>query len=125
MMTGEKDYISDGNIVVCLTNGRPILAQITGSGCIVGTAVAAFCAAARIAAIPKDQQERVEDGLLTTGDMLIGAVGGLLAITIASEIAAVREDVHGSGTVLPALIDELGKLTPELISSKAKVEIIL
>ena len=48
----------------------------------------------------------------------------VLAVTIASEIAAVRPDVKGSGTFLPALIDELGKLTPEVIASKAKIEVV-
>ena len=43
---------------------------------------------------------------------------------VASEFAAVREDVKGSGTFLPALIDELGKLTPETILKHAKVEVV-
>ena len=48
----------------------------------------------------------------------------VLAVTIASEIAAAREDVKGSGTFLPALIDELGKLSPEIIQSRANVEVV-
>ena len=48
----------------------------------------------------------------------------VLAVTIASEIAAKRDDVRGSGTFLPALIDELGKLTPETILEMAKVEVV-
>lgn len=47
----------------------------------------------------------------------------ILAITIASELAAAREDVKGSGTFLPALIDELYNLTPEKIVERAKIEI--
>ena len=49
----------------------------------------------------------------------------VLAVTIASEVAAKRDDVKGSGTFLPALIDELGKLTPEKILEMANVEIVL
>lgn len=48
----------------------------------------------------------------------------VLALTIASEFAGAREDVKGSGTFLPALIDELGKLTPETLVKKAKIEVI-
>ena len=48
----------------------------------------------------------------------------VLAITIASELAAARLDVKGSGTFLPALIDELGALTPEKIAAYAKVDVI-
>ena len=47
----------------------------------------------------------------------------VLALTIAAERAAGREDVRGPGTFLPALIDELALLTPEIISQSAKVEV--
>ena len=49
----------------------------------------------------------------------------ILAITIASELAAEREDVKGSGTFLAALIDELYNLTPEKIVDKARLEVHL
>ena len=45
-------------------------------------------------------------------------------MTIASEIAARRDDVKGSGTFLPALIDELGKLTPERLVEAANIELV-
>jgi thiamine-phosphate diphosphorylase/hydroxyethylthiazole kinase len=45
-------------------------------------------------------------------------------VTIASELAAARPDVLGSGTFLPALIDELYSLTAEKIIKRAKVEVI-
>lgn len=48
----------------------------------------------------------------------------VLALTIASEFAAARDDVRGSGTFLPALIDELGKLTPEKIENVANIEVL-
>lgn len=47
----------------------------------------------------------------------------MLAITIASELAAVRADVKGIGTFLPALLDELNNLTPEKIIERAKIEV--
>lgn len=50
--------------------------------------------------------------------------GSVLAVTIASELAGVRSDVKGSGTFLPAFIDELGALTPEKLAQYAKVEVI-
>ena len=48
-------------------------------------------------------------------------VYSVLAITIASEKAAAREDVKGSGTFLPALIDEVGKLRPTDIEGNGRV----
>ncbi|KAI9067159.1 Hydroxyethylthiazole kinase [Trametes sanguinea] len=124
VLTGVKDYVSDGTVVVRLSNGHPYLGEITGSGCMVGTAVATFCAGASMAAAPQRGDDAPEDGRLVRGDMLAAAIGGVLAITIASEFAATRSDVKGSGTFLPAFIDELGALTPEKLASRANVEIL-
>ncbi|KIJ67694.1 hypothetical protein HYDPIDRAFT_83356 [Hydnomerulius pinastri MD-312] len=117
-LTGVTDWVSDGTTVVKLDNGHKLLGDITGSGCLVGTCVATFCAGAWARA-------KNEDGLgkLVKGDMLLGAVGGILALTIASECAASRSDVRGSGTFLPALIDELYNLTPDTVRQRAKIEV--
>ena len=40
VLSGVTDYITDGQRVVALSNGHPLLGQITGSGCMLGTAVA-------------------------------------------------------------------------------------
>ncbi|KAI0702932.1 Hydroxyethylthiazole kinase [Cerioporus squamosus] len=124
VLTGVTDYVSDGTTVVRLSNGHPLLGEITGSGCMVGTAVATFCAGASMAEGSKRLPDGAEDAKLVRGDMLVAAVGGVLAITVASELAAARADVKGSGTFLPALIDELGALTPEKIATYGKVEVI-
>ncbi|PCH43723.1 Hydroxyethylthiazole kinase [Wolfiporia cocos MD-104 SS10] len=119
VLTGATDWISDGRVVVRLSNGHPLLAQITGSGCLVGTCVASFCAGASLVAESREPARE-----LAHGDMLTAAIGGVLALTVASEFAAAREDVKGSGTFLGALIDELGALTPEKIAQAAKVEVL-
>ncbi|KAI0769338.1 Hydroxyethylthiazole kinase [Trametes elegans] len=124
VLTGVTDYVSDGTAVVRLSNGHPYLGEITGSGCMVGTAVATFCAGASMAAASQRAADAAEDAKLVRGDMLLAAVGGVLAVTIASELAGARQDVKGSGTFLPAFIDELGALTPETIASRAKVEVL-
>ncbi|KZT11068.1 Hydroxyethylthiazole kinase [Laetiporus sulphureus 93-53] len=121
VLTGVQDYVSNGEIVVRLSNGHPYLGEITGSGCMVGTCVATFCAAGRLDEIGSESQ--LEDGKLVRGDMLVAAVGGVLALTVSSEYAAAREDVKGSGTFLPALIDELGKLSAQKIGETAKIEV--
>jgi thiamine-phosphate diphosphorylase/hydroxyethylthiazole kinase len=43
-------------------------------------------------------------------------------MTIASELAAQRSDVKGPGSFIPALIDELASLTPEILEKRAKIE---
>jgi thiamine-phosphate diphosphorylase/hydroxyethylthiazole kinase len=140
VMTGPDDWISDGDTVIKLSNGHPLLAAITASGCIVGTTVATFCGAVNMVAREQGEVPAVDlgNGRLVQGDMLVAAVAGsvltvctsgtelticnsVLAITIAGEIAAERVDVRGPGTFLPALIDELAVLTPEDIMHRAKV----
>ncbi|KIM78882.1 hypothetical protein PILCRDRAFT_75085 [Piloderma croceum F 1598] len=118
ILTGITDYVSDGSTVIKLDNGHELLAHITGSGCMVGTCVAVFCAAAA------STVEVRTDKKLVDGDMLSGAIGGVLAVTVASELAAARPDVFGPGTFLPALIDELYNLTPDKVIEQAKVEVI-
>ncbi|TFK54360.1 HK-domain-containing protein [Heliocybe sulcata] len=125
VLSGVTDYITNGSDVVALHNGHPLLGQITGSGCMLGTAVATFAAAERLRTLEKEGSNLNEEGKLVSGDMLLAAVGGVLALTVASEVAAEREDVKGSGTFLAALIDELGRLTPEVIVDRAKAEAFL
>jgi thiamine-phosphate diphosphorylase/hydroxyethylthiazole kinase len=117
-MTGVSDYITDGHTVIKLSNGHPLLGDITGSGCMVGTAVATFCGADSIQSGP------AAAGRLYACDPLLSATAAVLAVTVASELAATRADVSGPGTFLPALIDELTHLTPEIIQKRAKVEVL-
>lgn len=70
VLTGPVDYISDGTSIVSLRNGHEILGQFTGSGCIVGSSIATYCAAAAT------QDTRDADGRLVRGDMLLGAITG-------------------------------------------------
>ena len=88
VMTGATDYLSDGKRTFAVENGHELLGRITGSGCVLGTTISIMLAVEK-------------------GDKLLAALAGLLHYEIAAEIAAVREDVKGPGTFVPALIDEL------------------
>lgn len=88
LMTGTVDYLSDGERTVSITNGHHFLGAITGSGCTLGTTIAAFLA-------------------VHEGDRLLAALAGVLLYEIAAEQAAGRPDVKGPGTFVPAFIDEL------------------
>ncbi|KAJ6499336.1 thiamine biosynthetic bifunctional enzyme Thi4 [Mycena sanguinolenta] len=121
VLTGETDYISDGKCVAILKNGDPLLGQITGSGCMLGSCIASYCAAANLL----ESNDEYQEGSLTRGgDFLAAAVGAVLTLTIASELAAQREDVHGIGSFLPALIDNVAALRPEDIRRFAKMEVV-
>lgn len=88
VMTGVIDYISDGKRTYAVENGHELLGCITGSGCVLGTTISIMAAVERT-------------------DKLLAALAGLLHYEIAAEIAAIRDDVRGPGTFVPALIDEL------------------
>ncbi|KAG6902098.1 hypothetical protein C0995_004278 [Termitomyces sp. Mi166 len=115
-LTGPVDYVSDGTNVVALRNGHEILGKITGSGCIVGSSIATYCGAlfARCSAD--------STGKLVQGDTFLGAVAGVMVLTVAAEVAVRRADVKGPGTFLPALIDELWALQSSTVQSLARIE---
>ena len=76
-MTGKTDWVSDGTVTISSSNGHELLANITGSGCIVGTSVATFCAAAN--SLAKAESANTDQQKLVYGDMLIGAIGGCVS----------------------------------------------
>jgi thiamine-phosphate diphosphorylase/hydroxyethylthiazole kinase len=88
VMTGVTDFISDGERTYAISNGHELLGRITGSGCVLGTIISIMIAISR-------------------SDKLAATLAGLLHYEIAAEAAAMREDVRGPGTFVPALIDEL------------------
>ena len=108
VMTGTVDYLSDGRRTLSVQNGHPYLSSITGSGCVLGTIIAAYLAVA--------------------SDKLVAALAGILVFEIAAERAAVRSDVRGPGTFIPTLIDEVSSIVKETLQGnlgwmqKAKVK---
>lgn len=122
IMTGVSDYISDGATVLKVSNGHELLGVITGSGCMTGTLVATFCAAARTAYLSANETKE-NASQLVQGDMLTGALAGVLAINVAAQRAAARSDVRGPGTFRAALMDELYAVRPKDVLELAKVEV--
>lgn len=70
-MTGSIDYLSDGERTYAIKNGHSYLGSITGSGCTLGTTIAAFLA------VHKE-------------DRLLAALSGILMYEVAAEKAAAR-----------------------------------
>lgn len=83
-MTGAVDWVSDGKHVVRLKNGHPLLGEITGSGCVVGTSVATFCGALSIASKAKKQ---VPLNPLADGDMFLGTIAGCVKVVNPSPVS--------------------------------------
>lgn len=94
LMTGATDVLSDGATTLAISNGHAFLGAITGSGCTLGTAVAAYLAAA-------------------PGEKLVAALAAVLVFEIAAERAAGVEGVRGPGSFVPAFLDELWRVRGE------------
>ncbi len=92
-ITGSKDAISDGRITCILANGVPMLARVTGTGCMASSLCATFAAV-----LPREP--------------LLAAAAGISCLSIAGEIAAEGlRDGEGTGTFRTRLIDALSLLS--------------
>ncbi len=98
-ITGRRDFVSDGERVLGVDNGHPLLTTITGSGCMATTAIAVFAAVER--------------------DYLVAAAGGLACFGLAAELAARK--ASGPASFKVHLFDELFNLTPEALAEGARV----
>ena len=90
-VSGEVDHITDGERLVRVGNGHPLLTQVTGAGCALGALMAAFAA--------------VET------DALVAAAAATAVVTVAADQAA--QASSGPGTFAPVLLDNLAGLSPE------------
>ena len=99
LVTGPVDYVTDGERVLALGNGDPLMTRVTGVGCAMG-ALAAAC----VAAAP---------------DAFTGAAACAAILGIAGERAAAR--CPRPGSFAAALLDELDALTPTDVADFARV----
>ena len=99
VVTGEIDLITDGQRVLRLANGHPLLTRITASGCGLTALVGAW--------------------LAVCDDQLQACAGALAAYGVAAEIAAER--TAGPGTFMAGLIDALAALEPAALEARVRL----
>ncbi len=99
-VTGPVDHVSDGARTLAIANGDPLLAAITGSGCMSSTLTGCFAAV---------RPARLVDA----------AAFALAAFGVAAEDAA--RDARGPGTFHARLYDTLYSLTPESLDERANI----
>jgi len=92
-ITGEVDYITDGEQILSVRAGSPLLAKITGSGCALSSVVGAFLA--------------LPDSPLQT------VASACAVMAVAGQHAASMSE--GPGSLAVALLDQLHQLTPETL----------
>lgn len=91
LVTGEQDVIADDNELIVLSNGSPLLSQVTGTGCLLSAVVTAFLAAGE--------------------STLVSATAAAAFYSIAAERAALKANLPGRFQV--AFIDALADTTSQ------------
>jgi hydroxyethylthiazole kinase len=99
-VTGPVDHVSDGGRTLAVANGHPLLAAVTGTGCISSALTGCF-----LAAKPDDPLE--------------AAAEALAALGVAAEDAAAG--AAGPGTFHAALYDALAALDPDTLDGRARI----
>lgn len=100
-ITGQQDVITDGQRLATVENGDPLLAAITGSGCMATSLVGAF--------------------LAIEADAWLATTAGLIAMGLAGELAAPQSG--GPGTFRSHLLDAVAALQEETLAQGQKVSI--
>lgn len=91
-VTGPVDVITDGRRVVHIFNGHPMMAKVTGTGCVSNSLIAGF--------------------LAVTPDALEAAGAGLTLMGLAGERGVARlTEGEGTGTLRVRLIDAVYELS--------------
>ena len=99
-VTGPVDHVSNGERTLAVANGHPLLAAVTGTGCISSALTGCF-----LAAKPQDPLE--------------AAAEALAALGVAAEDAAAG--AAGPGTFHARLYDALAALDPETLDGRARI----
>ncbi|HSV93107.1 MAG TPA: hydroxyethylthiazole kinase, partial [Desulfobacterales bacterium] len=102
-VTGAVDHVTDGTRALVVRNGHPLLAAITGSGCM------ATCMAAAFAAV-------------RPGDVVAAAAHGLAVFGIAGERAATG--AAGPGSFHVGLYDALAEIDSSTVVAQARIEAV-
>jgi hydroxyethylthiazole kinase len=97
--TGVVDHIRFAGRTVSVANGDPLMARVTGTGCLSGAVIAAF--------------------LSIDGDRPAATAAAMLTLGVAAERAALR--ASGPGSFEPALLDALAALDGADILERARV----
>ncbi|MBN7794936.1 hydroxyethylthiazole kinase [Microbacterium esteraromaticum] len=103
-VSGATDLITDGERVIRIANGDPLLTRVTGGGCALGAVIAAFLGAARA----------------TGADAMTAVAAATLVYTVAAERAA--KVAAGPGSFAVAFIDALAAVEADDLLRDARIE---
>lgn len=103
VISGAIDVVTDGDRVIYIKNGCPEMSAITGSGCMCTTMIGAFCGANK-------------------ENILEASAAAMVTMGLSGERAWKSYGKQGLGHFHMGLIDELGKMTGEILEEGASYE---
>jgi hydroxyethylthiazole kinase len=98
-LSGETDLVTDGERIIAIANGHPLMSKVTAMGCAASALIAACLAAEQ--------------------DAWRASAAALLIVGVAGELAAARAE--GPGSFAVAFIDALHRLDGPILAEHAKV----
>jgi hydroxyethylthiazole kinase len=98
-MTGPEDYITDGRRAIGVANGHPLMARVSGTGCVASALTGAFCA--------------------RSPDACTAAAGSLVVLGLAGELAAQANPRPGAYAV--RLLDSLDEINADIVKTRARL----
>jgi hydroxyethylthiazole kinase len=101
-MSGKTDVVTNGQTLVLIHNGDPLMGRVTGMGCTATAITGAF--------------------LAVNGDPLAGCTHAAILMGIAGEMAAKKAD--GPGSFKLAFIDALYNIALNDIEERIRVDIL-
>lgn len=99
-VTGEVDFVTDGNRALRIRGGSPLMPQVTALGCSLTCLIGGYAA--------------------VTPDPFEATVAALAHYAVAGEDAA--EKAAGPGSFGWRFLDALAALTPEALNARARIE---
>ena len=100
-VTGKTDLIADENRLAKISNGHPMMAKVTGTGCTATALTGAF--------------------LAVTNAYWEASIAAIACLGIAGQLAAQKSE--GPGTLQVQLLDQLYKLNHEIIERHLLIEL--
>jgi hydroxyethylthiazole kinase len=100
-ITGPVDLVTDGERVVHVSNGHPLMGFVTGTGCTATTTIGAF--------------------LAVDNDPVSATATALAFFGLAGEVAGQKNEAPGSFMI--GMLDALYTITPEDLKAGSKIEV--
>lgn len=101
-VTGKVDLLTDGNRVLRIHNGHPMLKDVTGTGCMASALAGGYCAVAE--------------------DPLVGLCCAVALMGIAGEVAFAAAGLRGTGSFRAALFDAVSQMDGKTFLERAKID---